>query len=124
MNAITVIILAFFILGAIDKLIGDKFGLGKEFEKGFLLFAPMALSMLGMLVVAPAIGHLLTPLFDSFYNLFGIDPSIIPASIFANDMGGATLSLTINHNESIGNFCGYIVAAMMGATISFSLPLK
>ena len=43
MNAITVIILIFFVLGALDKLAGDKFGLGKEFSRGFILFEAMAL---------------------------------------------------------------------------------
>ena len=73
MNVITIVILTFSLLGAIDYLIGNKFGIGKEFVKAFSLFAPMVLSMLGMLVIAPAIGVWLTPLFDGFYNLFNID---------------------------------------------------
>ena len=64
MNAIAIIVLIFFLLGALDHLIGNRFGIGKEFERGFLLFAPMSLSMLGMIVLAPMIGKLLTPLFD------------------------------------------------------------
>ena len=43
-------ILCFSILGAFDWLIGNKIGVGKEFERAFSLFAPMALSMLGMIV--------------------------------------------------------------------------
>lgn len=66
MNAITVIILAFAILGAADWLMGNKFGLGGEFEKGFSLFCPMALSMLGMLVIAPAVGVWMSGIFDCF----------------------------------------------------------
>ena len=66
MNALTVIILIFCILGALDKLLGNKFGLGDEFEKGYKLFAPMVFSMLGMLVLAPAVGVWLTPFFDWF----------------------------------------------------------
>ena len=64
MSVITIIILAFSLLGAVDYLIGNKFGVGKEFGRAFSLFAPMVLSMLGMIVVAPAIGVWLTPLFD------------------------------------------------------------
>lgn len=88
MNIISIVILAFSLIGAIDFLIGNKLGMGKEFEKAFSLFCPMALSMLGMIVIAPAIGVWLTPVFEGFYNISGIDPSIIPASLFANDMGG------------------------------------
>ena len=123
MSVIALIILVFFMLGVIDKLIGDRFGLGKELEKGFLLFAPMVFSMLGMLVVAPAIGVLLTPFFEWFYTVFKIDPSIISASLLANDMGGTTLSLTINHNSDIGKFNAYIISSMMGATISYTIPV-
>ena len=122
MNAISIVILTFAILGAIDFLIGNKFGIGKEFEKAFSLFAPMALSMLGMLVVAPAIGQWLLPVFEWFYNVFGIDPSIIPASLFANDMGGATLSGIVFKDKQIGDFSAYIVSSMMGCVISFTIP--
>ncbi len=78
MNAITIIVLIFAIIGAIDKLFGDKLGLGKEFQRGFEFFTPMVLSMLGMLVLAPAVGVWLTPAFECFYNALHIDPSIIP----------------------------------------------
>ena len=69
MNAITVVILIISILGAIDYLIGNKFGLGKEFVRGFQLFSAMALSMLGMLIIAPAIGVWLKPAFDVFHEI-------------------------------------------------------
>lgn len=124
MNIITIIIIVFFILGAIDKIIGDKFGLGKEFEKAFQLFTAMALSMLGMLVLAPAIGVWLSPFFDWFYNAFRIDPSIIPASLFANDMGGFTIAQKICKDSAIGDFNAYVVSSMMGCVISFTIPFS
>ena len=124
MNALTIIILAFSILGAVDWLIGNKIGVGREFERAFSLFAPMALSMLGMLVIAPAIGVWLTPLFDGFYSVFKIDPSVIPASILANDMGGATLALGAAKSASVGGFSAYVVSSMLGCLISFTLPFS
>lgn len=122
MNFLTIIIIVFAVLGALDKLIGNKFGLGNEFEKGFKLFVPMTFSMLGILVIAPAVGVWLTPVFDWFYSVFKIDPSVIPASIFANDMGGMTLSNAICKSEEIGNFNAYIVSSMMGCVVSFTIP--
>ena len=86
MSILTIVILCFSLLGAFDKLIGNKLGLGKEFERGFELFAPMVFSMVGMLILAPALGVWLSPVFEWFYNAFNIDPSIIPASLFANDI--------------------------------------
>lgn len=124
MNAITVVVLVFAILGALDKIFGDKLGLGKEFQRGFELFTPMVLSMVGMLVLAPAVGVWLTPFFEWFYNVFNIDPSIIPASLFANDMGGMTLAQGICKNESIGNYNAFVVSSMMGCVISFTIPFS
>ncbi|MBQ1186216.1 MAG: ethanolamine utilization protein EutH [Clostridia bacterium] len=124
MNAITIVVLIFSFIGAVDFVFGNKFGIGKEFEKAFSLFGAMALSMLGMIVLAPAIGVWLTPLFDSFYNTFGIDPSIIPASVLANDMGGSPLAQAICKTDTIGNFNAFVVSSMMGCVISFTIPFS
>ena len=122
MNLLTILILIFAVLGIVDKLLGNKFGLGNEFEKGFKLFVPMAFSMLGILVIAPAVGVWLMPFFEWFYSFFHIDPSIIPASIFANDMGGMTLANAICKSESIGGFNAFVVSSMMGCVVSFTIP--
>lgn len=124
MSPITIVILAFSLFGAIDYLLGNKIGVGKEFEKAFSLFCPMALSMLGMIVVAPAIGVWLSPVFEGFYHAFGIDPSIIPASLFANDMGGMTLAQSICKAEDIGNYNAFVISSMMGCVISFTIPFS
>lgn len=124
MSPITITILAFSLFGAADYLLGNKIGVGKEFEKAFSLFCPMALSMLGMIVVAPAIGVWLSPVFEGFYNAFGIDPSIIPASLFANDMGGMTLAQSICKTEDIGSYNAFVISSMMGCVISFTIPFS
>ena len=124
MSPIAVIVLIFSLLGAVDYLLKNRFGIGKEFEKAFSLFGPMALSMLGMIVIAPAVGVWLTPAFEAFYETFGIDPSIIPASLFANDMGGTSLALSISKSELMGNFNAYVVSSMMGCIISFTIPFS
>lgn len=124
MSAITIVVLAFSLIGAIDYLIGNKIGIGKEFEKAFLLFCPMALSMLGMIVIAPGIGVWLTPVFDGFYRAFGIDPSIIPASVFANDMGGMSLAQSVCKSQGMGNYNAFVVSSMMGCVISFTIPFS
>jgi len=121
-NAVTWVLLVFSVLGALDRILGNRFGLGKEFERGFELFGSMSLSMIGMLVMAPAIGVWLTPVFEGFYHLFGIDPSALPAMLLANDMGGATLSEAICKDEGVGAFNAYVISSMMGCVISFTIP--
>lgn len=124
MNAITVIVLIFSGLGAIDHLLGNRFGIGGEFKRAFSLFCPMALSMLGMLVIAPAVGVWLQPVFDGFYAVFKLDPSIIPASLLANDMGGMTVAQSVCVSEQVGGFNAFVISSMMGCLISFTIPFS
>ncbi len=124
MNAVTIVILVFSLIGAIDYIIGNKIGMGEEFKNAFSIFCPMALCTLGMIIIAPAVGVWLTPVFEAFYNLVGIDPSIIPASIFANDMGGMQLAQTICKSEDIGNYNAFVVSSMLGCVISFTIPFS
>ena len=82
MQVVSIIMLSFAFLGALDRIFGNKFGIGKEFEKGFLLLGQLVLSMMGMIVIAPVIADLLAPVFNFVYDVFHIEPSIIPASLF------------------------------------------
>ncbi len=123
MNILTYIILVFSILGAVDRILNNRFGLGKEFENGFILFGSMALSMIGMIIIAPFIADVLKPVFDFFSNTLHIEPSIIPASLFANDMGGASLAVEVANDEHMGLYNALVVSSMMGCTISFTIPV-
>lgn len=122
MNIITVVVIVFSVLGALDRIVGDKFGLGKEFEKGFGLLGAMALSMIGMIVITPWLASVLEPMFAFVWKYLHIDPSVVPAMLFANDMGGAPLATQIAVNEQVGGFNALIVSSMMGVTISFTIP--
>ena len=44
------------LLGGVDKIIGNRFGFGKKFDDGFLLMGSMALSMTGIICLAPLPG--------------------------------------------------------------------
>ncbi len=117
------IMAAFAMLGALDLIIGNRFGLGKEFEKGFYLLGAMALSMIGMIVIAPLLGQWISPALNAMYETVGIDPSSIPVMFLANDMGGQPLASAVAKNETIGYFNGLVVASMIGATVSFTIPV-
>ena len=122
MNVISIIMAAFAVLAAIDRIFGSRLGLGKEFDRGFNLLGAMALTMGGMLVVAPYLGELMKPFSLWFYQLTRIDPSVIPASLFANDMGGEPLASQLAVDAALGKFNGLIVSSMMGVIISFNIP--
>ena len=122
MSYLTIIILIFSALGGLDRIFGDRFGLGKEFEKAFMLLGAMALSMIGMIVISPFIAQIMQPISEAFANVLHIDASIIPASLFANDMGGAPLSVEMATDDKIGIYNALVVSSMMGCTISFTIP--
>lgn len=122
MNIVTWIMAIFAILGALDRIIGNKFGIGREFERGLETFGSLALSMIGMIVLAPVIADLLRPALVAMAAHLPIDPSIVPASLFAIDMGGAPLCDQLATNDGIGAFNGLVVASMMGCTVSFTVP--
>ena len=109
MSVLTCIILVFSVLGALDWIFGSKFGLGKEFERGFRILGDMALSMIGMIIISPFLADVMRPFFLFVHDVFHIDPSIIPASLFANDMGGAPLAVEVAVNEKIGMFNALVV---------------
>lgn len=121
-NYISITMAVFSLLGALDRILGGRFGLAKEFEKGILLAGSLALSMIGMVVISPLIADALEPAFGFVHSALGIDPSVIPASLFANDMGGAPLANQVAADPALGRFNALVVSSMMGCTISFTIP--
>ncbi|MEI0698506.1 ethanolamine utilization protein EutH [Brachyspira intermedia] len=117
------IMIIFMVLGAIDKIIGNKFGLGEQFESGFNAMGALALSMIGIICLAPVIAALLKPIIVPIYMALGADPAMFATTILANDMGGAPLALEFAQDINAGKFSAFIVGAMMGPTIVFSIPV-
>ncbi len=122
MEIFTWVMIGIAIIAAVDRIIGNKIGLGEELEKAVSMIAPLALSMAGILVLAPSISHFLAGLSNLFPEF--IDFSVIPSLILANDMGGAHLAHDLAKNEAIGYFNGLVTASMMGATVSFIIPFS
>lgn len=121
-DIIIYIMVVFAVLGAIDKVLGNRLGLGKQFDEGICTCAPLALSMVGILVLAPVLAQVLEPVVVPVYEFFGADPAMFAGTILANDMGGAPLAQALARTEEAANFGGLIVSAMMGTTVVFIIP--
>ena len=76
---ISYVMAVFAILGGIDYFLGNKFGIGKEFERGIMLLGTMMLTMVGMIVISPLLAELLTPLTSAMNGT--LDPSLLPAIV-------------------------------------------
>lgn len=122
-QVLAAIMAVFAVIGALDKVFGNRLKLGDEFEKGIMTLGPLSLSMLGMMTIAPALADLLVPVITPVAELFGFDPSALAGILIANDMGGASLAQSIAQDELLGAFHGLCVASMLGATISFTIPV-
>jgi len=123
-NEIIVYIMVFFmVLGGIDRIIGNKFGLGEKFEEGIIAMGSLALAMIGIICLAPVLADLLRPVVVPLYSMLGADPAMFAGTILANDMGGAPLAKELALTPEAGQFGGLIVGAMLGPTIVFTIPV-
>lgn len=123
-NEIIIYIMAFFmVLGALDKCIGNKFGLGEKFEEGIMAMGALALAMVGVICLAPVLATVLKPIVVPVFSFLGADPAMFAGSLLANDMGGASLAMELAIDPQAGLFGGLIVGAVMGPTIVFIIPV-
>ncbi|MFI3312355.1 MAG: ethanolamine utilization protein EutH [Eubacteriales bacterium] len=122
-DIIVYLMVIFMVLGALDRIFGNKFGLGKEFEEGILAMGALALAMIGIISLAPVLATVLRPVLVPVFQIFGADPAMFAGSILANDMGGAPLAMELALTPEAGLFGGLIVGAMLGPTIVFTIPV-
>ncbi len=120
---IVYIMVVFAVLGAIDRIIGNKFGLGEKFEEGILAIGSLAISMVGIIALAPVLADILKPVIVPVFSFLGADPAMFAGTILANDMGGAPLAKALAQTQEAGMFGGLIVGAMLGPTIVFTIPV-
>ena len=113
----------FMLLGALDRIFGSRLGLGKQFEEGVLAIGALALSMLGILALAPVLADLLKPVLVPVYRFLGADPAMFAGSILANDMGGAPLAAELAETKEAAQLGGLIIGSMLGATLVFTIPV-
>ena len=121
-NKIIMTIMAIgFVIGGIDKIAGNKLGLGSRFEEGIRFLAVYTFSMAGILCLVPVLS-------EGFRKLFAItgtgivDPGFV-GGIVGIGVGGFGLSMELAKTSLLGKFSGIIVGSMLGATLTFTIPV-
>ena len=123
-SVVMLIMMIFMLLGAIDKICGNKLGYGEKFEDGFNAMGGLAMSMAGVVAAAPVLRMLLGPILTPIYGIFGASPAMFATTLLACDMGGYPLAIQLAGDDvAIGNFAGLILGTMMGPTIVFTIPV-
>ena len=114
---------AFAALGALDRIAGNRFGLGKEFEEGVLAMGSLAMAMLGIIALAPVLANLLRPLVVPVFSFLGADPAMFAGTLLACDMGGGALARELTADPQAALLGGVICGSMLGATVVFTIPV-
>ena len=113
----------FALLGAADRIFGNRFGLGKEFEEGILAMGSLAMAMLGIISLAPVLASVLKPVVVPVYRFLGADPAMFAGTILASDMGGGALAAEMTQDPRAALLGGVLTGSMLGATIVFTIPV-
>lgn len=113
----------FAVLGALDRIFGGRFGIGKEFESGILTMGSLALAMVGIVCLAPVLAAVLRPVVVPVYRILGADAAMFAGSILACDMGGGALARELTQNADAAALGGVITGSMLGATVVFTIPV-
>ena len=119
---IMIIMAAGALLGGLDRMLGNRLGLGEKFEEGFRLLGPVALAQAGIICIAPVLANVLGPAVSTVYHALGQDPGMF-GSILAIDMGGYQLAKLLADDALTGGFAGIVAASMLGCTVSFTIPV-
>ncbi len=123
-HEILIAIMAFFaVLGALDRIFGNRWGLGKEFEEGVLAMGSLALAMVGIVSLAPVLAAILKPVVVPIYGFLGADPAMFAGTILACDMGGGPLARELTADPQAAALGGVLTGSMLGATLVFTIPV-
>ena len=114
---------AFAVLGALDRIFGNRYGLGQEFENGILSMGSMGLAMIGIIALSPVLASLLRPVVVPVFELLGADPGMFAGTLLACDMGGGPLAKELSNDSQAALLGGVITGSMMGATLVFTIPV-
>ena len=123
-HEILIAVMAVFALaGALDRIFGNRLGLGKEFESGILAMGSLAMAMVGVICLAPVLARVLRPVVVPVFAFLGADPAMFAGTILACDMGGGSLALELTEDPQAAMLGGVLTGSMLGATVVFTIPV-
>lgn len=113
----------FALIGAADRICGNRLGLGQEFENGILAMGSLAMAMIGVICLAPVLSAILKPIVVPVYRLLGADGAMFAGTILACDMGAGPLAQQLTQDPQAALLGGVITGSMLGATVVFTIPV-
>lgn len=123
-DALLIVMCGFMVVGALDYyVLNHRLELGWRFYEAFMMMGPLALSMVGIISLAPVLSMWLAPVITPLYDWFGADPSMFASTLLAIDMGAYSLSQSLASTEEAAIFSWSFLGTMMGPTLVFTIPV-
>ena len=119
----SIIAAIFFCIGALDYLLGNRFGLGEPFRNGLDAIVELLFLMTGFIALAPWLNAVIAPAITPFFKAIGCDPSLFAGMLLSCDSGGAVLGAAMALDPTAGLYNGMVVGAFLGITIMITIPL-
>ena len=110
------------VIGGVDRIIGNRFGLGKKFEEGLMYMGSSALAMAGIICLEPLFAGFLKGSLTQLSSALHVDPGMA-GTLLAVDMGGYLLARDLAVDPRLGVFAGMIVSTVLGGTLTFYIPV-
>ena len=119
------VMMIFMVIGGIDKLRGNKLGYGEKFDDAFATMKPMALAMIGVLVMVPIFRMVLEPVITPIYEFFGASPAMFGGTLLAVDAGAYPLAMEMAGGDvAAGSFSGVILGGTIGIVLLGMIPIS
>ena len=124
-SAILWIMMIFLVVGGVDKLRGNKLGYGAQFDEAFATMKPMALAMIGVLVLVPIFRMVLEPIIAPIYEFFGASPAMFAGTLLGVDAGAYPLAMEMAGGDvAAGSFSGVVLGGTFGIILLGMIPIS
>lgn len=122
-NIFVGILLAFALLGAVDKMLAGRLGVAEEFDKGLASMGDLCLAMAGIYCLAVTASAWFVQTAGADGSAI-VDPAVLVGMFLAADMGGWAAAKELASDPGMGAFAGVLMASTLGALLSFTIPVS
>lgn len=123
MNPLILLMLLFFVLGAVDRMFGGRMGMAAGLERGMSQMGAFAISIVGFYCIGVSVIQNHMESIRAAASGLPFDLSLIPGLLLGPDMGGFPMAVEMAGNTRIGLMSGILLSSSIGCLLSFHLPV-
>lgn len=123
MNIFTCILLACAVIAFIDKVTGQKLGLGESIDLGMSTMGSTTIAVLGASSVGIAFMNQHAESAAALSDILPFDPSMLMGICLCPETGAFALTKQLTDNPDLVILNGIVLAGLLGQVISFQFPV-